>query len=126
VKWLVTGGMGFIGSNFIRYMLETQTDTSIVNFDRLSYGSNPANLDDIPGGPAYRFVKGDINDFDLVLKLIGDVGAVVNIAPETHVDRSISNPRTFFEANTEGVLNLLEACSRRLQLCPTNLSDKII
>jgi len=110
VKWLVTGGMGFIGSNFIRHMLKGHSDLSMINLDRLSYGSNPANLRDIPEGSAYRFVKGDINDFDAVLKLTRDTAAVVNIAAETHVDRSISNPRTFFEANTEGVLNLLEAC----------------
>lgn len=110
MRLLVTGGMGFIGSNFIRHMLEAHSDLSIINLDRLSYGSNPANLRDIPEGSAYRFVKGDIDDFDAVLKLTRDMAAVVNIAAETHVDRSISNPRSFFEANTEGVLNLLEAC----------------
>jgi len=91
LSFLVTGGMGVIGSNFIRHMLEVHSDVSIINLDRLSYGSNPANLRDIPEGSAYRFVKGDINDFDAVLTLTRDMGAVVNIAAETHVDRSISD-----------------------------------
>ena len=91
MSFLVTGGMGFIGSNFIRHMLEVHSDVSIINLDRLSYGSNPANLCDIPEGSAYRFVKGDVNDFDAVLTLTRDMGAVVNIAAETHVDRSISD-----------------------------------
>lgn len=110
VRLLVTGGMGFIGSNFIRNTLEIHSDVSITNLDRLSYGSNPANLREIPEGSAYRFVRGDINDLDLVLEVTRDVNVVVNFAAETHVDRSISNPRAFHKANMEGVLNLLEAC----------------
>jgi len=110
VKWLVTGGMGFIGSNFIHHMLAAYDDITIINLDKLSYGSNPANLADIPTGPHYRFVKGDVNDVTLVRNESENAEAIVNIAAETHVDRSISNPRSFFEANTEGVLNLLEAC----------------
>ena len=91
VELLSYGRNGVIGSNFIRHMLEVHSDVSIINLDRLSYGSNPANLCDIPEGSAYRFVKGDVNDFDAVLKLTRDMGAVVNIAAETHVDRSISD-----------------------------------
>lgn len=113
MRLLVTGGMGFIGSNFTRHLLEVHNDLSMINLDRLSYGSNPTNLRDIPEGAAYRFVKGDINDIDAVLKLSRDVDAVVNIAAETHVDRSISGPRAFHKANTEGVLNLLETCRVR-------------
>jgi dTDP-glucose 4,6-dehydratase len=112
-RLMVTGGLGFIGSNFIRHMLEAHTELSILNLDNLSYGSNPANLRDIPEGPKYRFVKGDINDFDMMLALTHDIGAVVNFAAETHVDRSISNPRNFFAANVQGPLNLLEVCRKR-------------
>jgi dTDP-glucose 4,6-dehydratase len=105
--------MGFIGSNFIRHMLARYGDITIINLDKLSYGSNSANLADIPTGPRYRFVKGDINDMTLVGNESENAEAIVNIAAETHVDRSISNPRTFLEANTDGVLNLLEACRLR-------------
>lgn len=102
--------MGFIGSNFIRHMLAAYDDITIINLDRLYYGSNPANLKDIPAGKRYQYVKGDINDFDSVKKLVTDIESIVNIAAETHVDRSISNPLAFHEANTAGVVNLLEAC----------------
>jgi len=88
----VTGGLGFIGSNFIRAMLTDHDDVDIVNLDRLSYGSNPANLQDIKQSGRYRFVKGDINNFELVRDLAKDMEAVVNFAAETHVDRSIPNP----------------------------------
>ncbi len=114
-RLLVTGGMGFIGSNFIRAMLTNNDDVSIVNVDRLSHGSNPANLQDIKQTGRYRFVKGDINDFGLVRDLTKDREAVVNFAAETHVDRSISNPRAFHGSNTAGVVTLLEV-SRLLDL----------
>jgi dTDP-glucose 4,6-dehydratase len=94
-------------------MLTSHSEISITNLDRLSYGSNPSNLADIPAGRAYRFVKGDINDLEIVKKLLCDIDAVINIAAETHVDRSISNPRLFHQTNTAGVLNLLEACRAR-------------
>ncbi len=110
---MVTGGMGFIGSNFIRYMLSLHNDIAIVNLDKLSYGSNPANLEDLPADPAYQFLRGDINDVGLIWNATQDVEAIVNFAAETHVDRSISNPKSFHEANTAGVLNLLEACRLR-------------
>lgn len=107
---LVTGGMGFIGSNFIRYMISNHNDINIINLDRLSYGSNPANLQGIAKSGRYRFLKGDICDFNLVAKVGENVDALVNIAAETHVDRSISNPRSFLDSNTMGVVNLLEVC----------------
>ena len=105
--------MGFIGSNFIRYELSNHDDVSIVNLDKLSYGSNSVNLKDVNFGRRYRFLKGDINDFELVKTVTDEVDAVVNFAAETHVDRSITNPRLFHEANTSGVINLLEACRLR-------------
>lgn len=101
--------MGFIGSNFIRHMLTSYEDINITNLDRLSYGSNPANLHDIENTPHYDFIRGNICD-DAVSKLMRDAEAVINFAAETHVDRSISDPKAFHESNTAGVLNLLEAC----------------
>lgn len=110
---LVTGGMGFIGSNFIRHILTTNNGFTITNLDKLSYGSNPANLKDIPeSGENYRFQKGDINDLDLVTKLTQDVDRVVNFAAETHVDRSISNPEMFLQSNVLGTFTLLEAARK--------------
>ena len=108
LKLLVTGGLGFIGSNFIRYMLNRHRGVEIVNVDKLSYGSNPDNLKDVECG-AYRFVKGDIADLSLMRRLVGDVDAVINLAAETHVDRSIADPIPFLRSNVEGVLNILEA-----------------
>jgi dTDP-D-glucose 4,6-dehydratase len=111
MRLLVTGGVGFIGSNFVRYMFTTHEDLNIVNLDRLSYGSNLANPKDLEDRRSYSFLKGDINDSALVSKAAGDVEAIVNFAAETHVDRSISEPRSFHESNTAGVLN---------QCTPTN------
>ncbi len=110
MRLLVTGGMGFIGSNFIRHMLTSHEQITITNLDRLSCGSNLLNLKDIPEEKAYRLVKGDINDFDLVKRLSKDIEGIINIAAETHVDRSILNPKSFLDANTVGVVGLLEVC----------------
>ncbi|WP_461863568.1 dTDP-glucose 4,6-dehydratase [Thermococcus sp.] len=109
MRLLVTGGAGFIGSNFIRYILEKHKDWKVINLDKLGYGSNLANLKDIESDERYTFVKGDINDFELVKGLIKKVDAVVNFAAESHVDRSISNPYAFIESNVLGVYTLLEA-----------------
>ncbi|ACS91092.1 dTDP-glucose 4,6-dehydratase [Thermococcus sibiricus] len=109
MRLLVTGGMGFIGSNFIRYVLDKHDDWEVINLDKLGYGSNPANLKDFEGDERYTFVKGDINDFELVSKLIKEVDAVVNFAAESHVDRSISTPYAFIESNVLGVYTILEA-----------------
>jgi len=108
---LVTGGAGFIGSNFIRYMLEKYKDLEIINIDKLGYGSNLNNLKGIDSD-RHTFVKGDITDFELVSKIIRDVDVVVNFAAETHVDRSISNPYAFIESNIVGVYTLLESIRR--------------
>lgn len=109
MRLLVTGGMGFIGSNFIRYVLEKHGDWEIINLDKLGYGSNPANLEDIEDDPRYTFVKGDITDFELVRELVKKVDAVVNFAAESHVDRSISSPEHFLNSNVLGVYTILEA-----------------
>jgi dTDP-glucose 4,6-dehydratase len=107
---LATGGMGFIGSNFVRLLLSRMDDLHLVNVDKLSYSSNQANLDDVQELKNFHFVKGDICDRELVKHLSKQADTVVNFAAETHVDRSISDPRTFVRSNTDGVLNLLEAC----------------
>lgn len=107
---VVTGGLGFIGSNFIRRLLLQNDRCEVANLDNLSYGSNPANLKDLEGRGNYRFTRGDVCDFKLVRKVSANVGTVVNFAAETHVDRSISTPEIFLRTNTLGVLNLLEAC----------------
>lgn len=111
---LVTGGLGFIGSNFIRMLLQSDR-CDVVNVDKLSYGSNPANLKEMETERNYRFIKGDICDLEFVRKISSNIEVVVNFAAETHVDRSISNPEVFLRTNTLGVLNLLEAC--RLNEC---------
>jgi len=112
MRLLITGGAGFIGSNFVRYILSTRRDAKVVNLDNMSIGSNPANLKDIKKNRRYKFVKGDIIDSKLVSKLVRDTDVLVNFAAETHVDRSISNPFPFFESNVRGVFTLLE-CLRK-------------
>jgi dTDP-glucose 4,6-dehydratase len=112
LRVLVTGGMGFIGSNFIRYLLSSQGGVEVVNLDNLSYGSNLNNLKDFVGDGRYTFVEGSIADFALVSKLVGDADVVVNFAAETHVDRSIVDPTPFLQTNTFGAFNLLEACRK--------------
>ncbi len=106
---LVTGGLGFIGSNFIRYLLNSYSDVEVINLDAMKYGSNRANLKDLEGDERYRFIMGDISDYELVSKLVKDVEAVINFAAETHVDRSISSPGSFLQSNVTGVFTILEA-----------------
>jgi len=112
MKLLATGGMGFIGSNFIRYMLSTRKDVEVINLDNISIGANPANLRDFKKDRRYNFIKGSIVDFELVSKLIKKVDAVINCAAQTHVDRSIANPGPFMESNTKGTYSILEAARR--------------
>jgi dTDP-glucose 4,6-dehydratase len=110
---LVTGGCGFIGSNFVRHLLGAGTG-KVVNLDKLTYAGNPANLADVEGNPRYAFVHGDIGDEALVGRLLGEhaVGAVVNFAAESHVDRSIDSPEPFVQTNVVGTLRLLNATKR--------------
>ena len=109
MKLLVTGGCGFIGSNFIRYMMKN-SNYEIINLDALTYSSNPNNLDDVTGSERYRFIKGIIGDKKLVSELVQDVDYVVNFAAESHVDRSILDPKPFIVTNIEGTQTLIEAC----------------
>jgi dTDP-glucose 4,6-dehydratase len=113
LKLLVTGGAGFIGSNFIRHMLATRPDTHIVNFDKLTYAGNPESLSDLADQTRYRFLRGDITDPAAVGELF-DLGfdALVNFAAETHVDRSIEDASPFLRTNVGGVMCLLEAARK--------------
>ncbi len=108
MKLLVTGGAGFIGSCFVRYMLKKYPDYKIINLDALTYAGNIENLNDIKDNPNYKFVKGNICDKNLVSELISQVNCVINFAAESHVDRSIKNPEIFIETNIQGTLNLLQ------------------
>ncbi|HOO76411.1 MAG TPA: dTDP-glucose 4,6-dehydratase [bacterium] len=113
-KVLVTGGAGFIGSNFIHYWLETHPEDEIVNLDKLTYAGNPDNLKDIADDPRYRFVKGDIADADTVGHLFAEgIDLAVNFAAETHVDRSIGDPDDFIRTDIYGTYVLLEAAKQR-------------
>jgi dTDP-glucose 4,6-dehydratase len=109
MRILVTGGAGFIGSNFIRLYLSRHADCEIVNLDKLTYAGNLENLRDVEDDPRYSFVHGDICDGEVVERAMGGVGAVVNFAAETHVDRSIGDPSGFLKTDIFGVHVLLEA-----------------
>ncbi len=115
MKLLITGGLGFIGSNFIRFMLHSHDDCRIINVDDLRYGSNQGNLRDYENNDRYVFRKGDISDREFISGLIKNVDYVVSFAAETHVDRSIAKPDSFLQSNVLGVYNLLE--SLRLYNC---------
>jgi dTDP-glucose 4,6-dehydratase len=106
---LVTGGAGFIGSNFIRYMLDKRNDITIINLDKLTYAGNLDNLKDIEKEERYRFVKGDICDPAVVKQYMQDADVVINFAAESHVDRSIGNADDFIKTDVYGVYVLLEA-----------------
>jgi dTDP-glucose 4,6-dehydratase len=107
---LVTGGAGFIGSNFIYYLLEKHPDVQVVNLDALTYAGNLENLKEIEGHPNYRFVRGQIQDRHLAGRTLKEekVEAIVNLAAESHVDRSILGPEVFIETNVRGTLVLLD------------------
>ena len=108
-KVLVTGGAGFIGSCFVRHILNKHKSYKVVNLDALTYCGNLENLDDIKDNPNYEFVHGNICDRNLVRDLIKDCDLVVNFAAESHVDNSIKHPEIFIETNVQGTLNLLQA-----------------
>lgn len=108
-KLLVTGGAGFIGSNFIRYWLEKHPADEILNLDALTYAGNLASLHDIENNPNYRFVPGDIRDKEIIEPLVKQADIIVHFAAESHVDRSILGPEAFVETNIKGTFTLLEA-----------------
>ncbi len=115
MRIFVTGGAGFIGSNFIRYVLENQPDVQVTNFDALTYAGNLESLKDLADSPNYAFVRGDIRDPQAVLEAMQGHDAVVNFAAESHVDRSIDGPREFLETNMTGAGTVFEA-GRQLEV----------
>jgi len=110
-RLLVTGGAGFIGSNFVRMVLCEHPDCFVVNLDKLTYAGNLENLAGFLNHPQHKFVKGDICDSALIEKIIDDyqIDSIINFAAESHVDRSIAGPKVFIQTNVTGTLTLLEA-----------------
>jgi dTDP-glucose 4,6-dehydratase len=111
---LVTGGAGFIGCNFIRYMLNTYTDINIINLDKLTYAGSMKNMDDFYNNERHQFVKGDICNQNLVDTLLreNEIDTIVHFAAESHVDNSISDPGVFIQTNVIGTYTLLEAARK--------------
>lgn len=108
-KLLVTGGAGFIGSCFVRHILNKYPNYKVINLDALTYCGNLENLKDVENNPNYTFVHGNICDKKLARELVKEVDCVVNFAAESHVDNSIKTPEIFIETNVQGTLNLLQA-----------------
>ncbi|MCR9287372.1 MAG: dTDP-glucose 4,6-dehydratase [Bacteroidetes bacterium] len=121
---LITGGAGFIGSHLVRLMVNKYPDYKIVNLDKLTYAGNLENLTDIENYSNYEFVKGDINDRNYIDQLFVDYqfDAVIHLAAESHVDRSITNPLSFIETNILGTIHLLQAARN---IWKENLTDKL-
>ncbi len=113
MKILVTGGAGFIGGNFVHYMVEKYPEDMIVNLDLLTYAGNLETCSPVEGKPNYKFVKGDIADREFIFKLFEDekFDVVINFAAESHVDRSIEDPESFVRTNVMGTTTLLDACN---------------
>lgn len=112
MRLFITGGAGFIGSNFIRHVLATHTGYRIVNFDKLTYAGNLDNLRDAEGHANYAFIRGDICDREALDTAIAGAGAVINFAAESHVDRSIESAADFIQTNVLGTQTLLDAARR--------------
>ena len=109
MRLLITGGAGFIGSNFVRYILNQYPTYTVINLDKLTYAGNLDNIQEVLKNPRHTFVQGDIVDRKLVNKLVQKVDAIINFAAETHVDRSIEAAEPFLVSNILGVQVLLEA-----------------
>ncbi len=112
MKLFVTGGAGFIGSNFIRHVLACGKDYSVVNFDKLTYAGNLANLESVASNPAYQFIKGDICDSRAIQQAIEGCESIVHFAAESHVDRSIYEPAPVVETNITGTFTLLQTARK--------------
>ena len=127
MKLLVTGGAGFIGSNFVRYLLALRDDADIVNFDKLTYAGNLENLTAVATGPRYTFIRGDISDAGAVSEVLASgFDAVINFAAETHVDRSIEDAAPFLRTNLIGTHVLLESARQyRLPLFVQISTDEV-
>ncbi|MFK7897261.1 MAG: dTDP-glucose 4,6-dehydratase [Myxococcota bacterium] len=118
--WLVTGGAGFIGANFVRWALENRPDVRVVVFDKLTYAGSMENLRDLPAPERFEFFHGDIASTEDVTKAFEDYAPthILNFAAESHVDRSIDGPRAFIDTNISGTFELLEAARRRFAELP--------
>jgi dTDP-glucose 4,6-dehydratase len=112
MKLLITGGAGFIGSNFVQYILEKYLDYEVVNLDALTYAGSPDNLKEVKHNLRHKFVQGRIEDGKLIDKLMVDIDVVINFAAESHVDRSILEPQVFISTNILGTQVLLDAALR--------------
>lgn len=107
-KILITGGAGFIGSHFVRRFLTTHPDWEVINFDKLTYAGNSANLKDVQESPRYRFVKGDVCDLNALMRTSEGADGLIHFAAETHVDRSIDGDDDFLRTNIMGTRSVLE------------------
>jgi dTDP-glucose 4,6-dehydratase len=112
MKILITGGCGFIGSNFLRYLLNKYPDRKIVNLDKLTYAGNPENLRDVESKPNYQFIQGDICDPKIVAEAVRGCDVIINFAAESFVDRSILGPESFVHTDIYGTYTLLEAAKK--------------
>jgi dTDP-glucose 4,6-dehydratase len=112
MKLLITGGSGFIGSNFIKYWFSKHPQDSIINLDKMTYAANPRNLVEFENNPNYKFVKGDILDEKIVDEVVSQVDTIVHFAAESHVDRSIDDPSLFVKTNVLGTYNILMAAKK--------------
>ncbi len=122
---LVTGGSGFIGSNFIPYFLEKNPSVKLVNLDILTYAGNPDNLCEVESHPNYIFVKGDIRDYSFIEELFNtyDFNGVFHFAAESHVDNSITGPKAFIETNVNGTFNLIEVARNKWLDAPFKVKE---
>ena len=123
---IITGGAGFIGSHVVRLFVTKYPEYRIINVDKLTYAGNLANLKDIEDKPNYKFVRADICDYDVMLKLMQDEGVdgVIHLAAETHVDRSITDPFSFARTNVMGTLSLLQAARIYWESLPERYEGK--
>jgi dTDP-glucose 4,6-dehydratase len=112
MRILVTGGAGFIGSNYVHYLLEEYQHDEVITLDALTYAGNKANLEEVINHPRHKFLKGDIRDYELVSNLVEEVDVIVNFAAESHVDRSIESSKSFVSTNVGGTQTLLDAASK--------------
>lgn len=126
MKVLITGGLGFIGSNLCKYMIKKHPDFSITNVDKIGMGANPSNLSELEKSEKYTFIKGNICDSNLMNKVVKKADMLINVAAETHVDRSIAHPKDFLKNNTFGTFTILEAIrknNRKIRLTQVSTDE---